>query len=391
MRSVLHVRNSVTMGGVETSIVGWLQSPALRSFPAFLFCFEQASGSEKPFIQFLAARGLTAELLPWGKTKQLAGAVASLCGAIRAHWPCVVHTHDFRSEIVGWLAARRTGAPLVASNHAWHAMWPGIGYKQRVLEGIRGHLLRRFDRVIDVCETTRRESIRRGVPAHRVTTIYSGANPSKADNAVPCSQLRASLGLKQEDVVIGNLARMSPEKGQHYLLEAAARILPLRPRSRFLVVGEGPLHRKLVQQAEALGIESRVTFLTFQDDLHSAMSVLDIFVLPSLMEGMPIVLYNAMSIGVPVVATDVGGVGEVLSHEVTALLVQPGDLDGLCTMLIRLIDDAALREKLRRNAASLMRESGRFSAGNAIVAIERVYEEVLAGQLAGPEEIADAC
>ena len=116
--NVLHLRSSVVVGGVETSLVGWMRHADSLGVHARLFCFEQGDGAEQPFLDYLKRRGLRAELVPWGRHRRFFAALKVLHSAIRHAWPCVVHTHDHRSDVIGWIAARRAGAPVVASASA---------------------------------------------------------------------------------------------------------------------------------------------------------------------------------------------------------------------------------------------------------------------------------
>ncbi|MBL0156910.1 MAG: glycosyltransferase family 4 protein [Bryobacterales bacterium] len=342
---------------------------------ARLYCFEQPDASERHFVTYCGRLGIAVHLVPWGRRKRVVAAVSELSRIVRQSWPCIIHTHDFRADLVAWLVARRTGVPVIASNHAWHGMWKDIGWKEHAIEWIRERLLRDFRFVVDVSEATRRETIKRGVAPERSMTLYTGVN--SPGGSVDREEVRRSMGIGADVTVVGNIARLYPEKGQAHLIEAIARIAHQRPNVQFFIIGDGPLKEELAAKAASAGVGDSLRFLGFQHDLQRAMAMLDIFVHPSMMEGLPIVIYNAMTMNVPVIATDVAGVAEVITDGETALLVKAGDVEGLANAMLRLIDDVSLRARLRTAAAERIRSNGSFSARNSAIEFARLYRESL--------------
>jgi glycosyltransferase involved in cell wall biosynthesis len=377
--TVLHLHNSRTVGGIEVSLVGWARSIDSRRFAIRLFLFEEADGAERGFLEYLARRDMSAQILPWGKTKRLSAAVSQLVRAIRSSQPCIVHTHDLRPDLVGWLAARLTGCPLIASNHGWHSIWAGIGRQRRRNEALRSWLLRRFDLVVAVAESVRVESIRRGIEPRRVVTVNTGIDLAEFQPSKDREVVRQALGFGPADVVIGNVARLHPEKGQAVLLQAFERVSRQLPHSRLLIVGDGPLLESLRMQCGQLGISDRVTFLPFQDDIASLFSALDVFVLPSFAEGTPLVIYKAMAAGLAIVASRVAGIGELLSNGENALLLPPGDVPALADGLLRVSgEDPAYRHSIGQQAQQAARTNPRCSIEVSARRLESLYEELQA-------------
>lgn len=342
-----------------------------------MFCFDEVDGAQRHFVDYLARHNLPVEVLPWGRRKRIFACVARLVWIIRANRPCIVHTHDMRPDFVGLLAAGLTGCPLIASNHGWHSIWSGIGRKRRWIDALRVQSLKRFGRLIAVSESVREESIRRGIDAARVTTIYTGIDLDDFTPAVGRDSMRAALGYAPTDVVIGNVARLFPEKGQALLIEAFARVAASLPDARLLIVGDGPLRDSLVAQAVCHGVVHKVRFLEFQDDIASVYAALDVFALSSFSEGAPLVVYKAVAAGVPIVASDVAGVGELLRDGATALLVQIGDVGALARALQRLAADANLRVSMGQRAREVARQDPRFSVVNSVRQLETLYESAV--------------
>jgi glycosyltransferase involved in cell wall biosynthesis len=174
-------------------------------------------------------------------------------------------------------------------------------------------------------------------------------------------------------VVLGTLARLDPIKGLDLLLDAAASL----PQARVLVVGEGPLREELEAQAQRLGLADRVELRGWVDDAPACLGEMDLFVLPSRNEGFPLSIVEAMLVGLPVVAADVGSVTEAVRDGETGLVVPPDDLPALRRALEGLVTDAA--ERARLGDAGRQVASDRFTASVMAASFVELYEELLAG------------
>lgn len=322
-------------------------------------------------VALFASHGIPVEFVPWAPRRNLLGALRHMVGILREAGPCLLHAHDVRSDFVALLAGRFAQTPVVVSNHAWHAQ----GLKRRIQEGLRARWLPFADLVVSVSEDTHRETVRRGVPAERSVALYSGLDLEPYRTLPPRDVARARLGIPADIPVISNVARMWPEKALAALVEAAARLLPRYPGLRVLQVGDGPLMDELKAAAARRGIERCVTFLGFRSDYAEVMRASDVFALPSLAEGMPMVIYSAMALGLPIVASDVNGMRDTLEHDRTALIMRPGNVDDLTASLDRLLSDRDLAERLGGAAKHVMER--RFSAEQAVRKLEALYDAVL--------------
>lgn len=195
-------------------------------------------------------------------------------------------------------------------------------------------------------------------PAH---VVYYGIDLDRFAAAQPA--------LRHDGPVIGNVARLAPQKAQRDLIAAAPAVVERHPRARFVLVGDGPLRDSLEAEVEAQGLRDSFLFLGHRTDVPELLASFDVFVLPSLFEGLCYAVIEAQAAGVPVVATPVGGVGENVVEGETGLLVAPGDPDALAQRLIWILDHPeerrALAEEGRRRAR------GRYSK-------ERMVEETIA-------------
>jgi glycosyltransferase involved in cell wall biosynthesis len=230
---------------------------------------------------------------------------------------------------------------------------------------------RQFDRVIAVSQDTHDRLHRElGWPLERLTVIPNAVDVERYRDRGGAD--RSSLDDSTGRPVVLVPARLEPQKGHRYLLEAAREL----PGVRFACAGSGSLTAELTEIAERLGVADRVAFLGYRDDIADLLSGCDLVVLPSLDDGLPLALIEASAAGVPVVATDVGGTGELVVAEKTGLLVAPRDPRALAQAVARLIAEPALARRL--GAAGRQRARQHFSTDSMVEAVEGEYRRLLA-------------
>jgi glycosyltransferase involved in cell wall biosynthesis len=243
----------------------------------------------------------------------------------------LVHAHVYASEIAAWLATLPGRVPLVLTEHTeadWRSGW--ARWLSRRAYHDAAHVIAVSNRIEQCLLTIDR------VPSTRVTVIPNGL-PS-----LPVEPASAGLSLfddHPEGPIVGVVARLEPEKGVAYFLEAAARVAPLAPDVRFVVIGDGPLRNDLELHAERLGLGNRVRFLGLRLDAPALVSSLDLLAVPSLSEGTALRILEAMSVGVPIVATSVGGIPDQIRHGREGLLVPAGDSEALGAAMLELLRD----------------------------------------------------
>ncbi|HSF16691.1 MAG TPA: glycosyltransferase [Vicinamibacteria bacterium] len=292
-------------------------------------------------------------------------ALVSLLSRLRID---VVQTHGYGATTFGRLAAVWRRIPNVLHEHANLTDTPWF-------QKIPDELLDPFtDVAIAVSDSTREFCIRaRRLSSERVKRVYLGApledfRPFSGDAALAA---RRRLGLPDRGEIFGTVTRLHESKGNRYFLDAASILAGKRPEARFVIVGEGPLQPDLEEQARTLGIADRVDFLGFQRDVAACFASFDVAVFPSLWEGTPLTLFEAMAMGKPVVATTVDGLTDVLASGETAILVPPRDPAALASAMIRVRDEPGLAERLSARAFSASRQ---FDIGAFVGKMERLYE-----------------
>jgi glycosyltransferase involved in cell wall biosynthesis len=285
---------------------------------------------------------------------------------LRRHRIALAHSHEFTMAVYGAWAARRAGARHVITMHGsryyaarWRrrlAMRAAVRWSGAVVAVSRG------------LATALSSDL--SIDASRVSTIANGV---QADT-IARSSLRAELGLPHDAQLLVSIGNLYAVKGHRVLLDALAR-LPQRSRVHVAIAGRGDLESSLRTQAEQLGIGKHVHLLGLRSDVQAVLAAADVFVLPSLSEGLPLALLEAMFAGRAIVASDVGEVRTVLADGAAGLLVPPGDTDALGEALDQLLDDAAEIERLGDRARQ--RAAAEYSASQMIARYAELYTRLL--------------
>ena len=292
-----------------------------------------------------------------------------LVRAIRALQPAVFHAHlhvplACRSALIAAVLARVPA--VVATEHLWVDLTDA-----RSLYLVSRLIARLVDRYVAVSQAVAAQ-LRSpyGVPARKVVVVHNGIPVRGATTAPP--RLRGELARTASGSLVLTAARLNWQKGHEHLLRAAAAV----PEATFVLAGDGPLRSKIEELARLLGIEDRLLLLGHRDDVPALLATCDVFVLPSLYEGLPLSLLEAMANGRPTIATDVAGSNEVLRHAESGLLVPPADHVALADAIRRLLADPVEGERLAR--AGRARVEREFSVERMVRGVEAVYDQVLA-------------
>lgn len=290
-----------------------------------------------------------------------------LAKTFRSIRPNVVHTHKYKDSFIGTLVAKLVGVPhVVRIVHGLPEPFKGlrnakmVGYTA-VDRFVTGWLV---DRVVTVSSDIEKD-LREMYGAHRVVCIHNGIDLEAVRVTIPSEVLRNTWQIAEDAVIIGTAGRLVPVKGHAILLEAMRILRASKHNVMLVLVGNGPLRSELEANAKRLGLEKAVIFAGHQDRVYDFINMIDIFVLPSLHEGIPMVLLEALALKRPVVATKVGGIPEVIAHDLSGKLMHAGDADELAAALKELIENpdtaAALglegrRQVEREFSATIMAE-----------------------------------
>ncbi len=313
---------------------------------------------------------LQREISPWADIR----AFFELCDVIRHGQYDIVHTHISKSGLLGRYAARRIGGTAIA--HTYHGMASEI-----TGPGVRPAILRRCERAcahftdakISISEKIAEQVAEARIcEADEIHVIHNGIDLSHFSPASDSMWPEAGRpGVLPPGFVIGTVGSLTREKNTADLLRAAAKVLHEIDDLQVCIVGDGDLRQDLEAQAKGLGISERTVFAGAVDDVRPWLAAFDVFVLPSRSEGLPGALMEAMAMGCPVIATDVGGVPEVVGE--AGMLVAAGDVDGMVDHIRRLQSDPAIG---RRFAASGQTQVQKFSLAEMAAKTGALYQEL---------------
>jgi len=292
----------------------------------------------------------------------------------------LLHTHSSKAGILGRAAARLAGLPgVVHTVHGWsfNDLQPAVT-RRCYLEAERA-AARFTDRIVCVARSDRDRGLAYGIghdTQYRI--LRSGIDPSLyAAPAGARERLRASIGASSDDIVVGSITNLKPQKAPLDLVEAA-RLARLRDRRLiFVIAGDGELHATVSSAIARAELGRVVHLLGWRDDVPELLAAMDIFLLTSVFEGLPRVVLQAIAGGVPVVATDTGGVAEVVSHGESGLLVPPGQPAAAADAIVALASDARARARLAQAARLMLGDE--FDIRRMLRDLEDLYDEVLKG------------
>jgi glycosyltransferase involved in cell wall biosynthesis len=281
----------------------------------------------------------------------------------------ILHLHGYGATTFGRMAGAMRRLPTILHEHANLTNTPWF---QKVADAV---LEPSTDIALAVSASTAEFLIKaRQLPPDKVKTVYLGVpldEFSRVRSDADLSAARRDLGVAPGEFAIGTVTRLHDSKGNSYLVDAAAPVLKQRPHARFYVVGEGPLLGDLQSQARALNLGERLVFHGFAKDVAAVLSAFDLSVFPSLWEGTPLTVFEALAMGKPIVATDADGLLDVLSHDRDALIVPRRNAAALADAIIRMMDDDGLRARLAAGA----RETGRqYDIAAFVRKMEQLYE-----------------
>lgn len=365
---VLHIIGGGEFGGAERHILNLARGLDPAEVETGVLCL-----FARPFAAMAQKAGVPTDVLPM-RSKLDFHVLGKLKRAIVNYAPDIVHTHGVRANLLGRLAAAQAARPVVTTVHSLLAMdYPdpvsrlANSLTERLTRGMTCHF-------ITVSHELRQALIHQGVPAGRITAVHNGVDLERFD---PGRAVGAPLsGYAREVPLVGIVARLHAVKGHRLFLQAAAKVLAKKPEVRFLVVGGGPDEKALVKLARDLGIDAAVDFLGFVDDIPSLLARLNVLVVASRWEGFGLTAAEALALAVPVVATDVGGLPEIIRPFETGLLTPYGQSQAMADAVIWILDHPSeAREMATRGQAVVRRE---FTARQMAVRTVEVYRKVAA-------------
>lgn len=285
----------------------------------------------------------------------------------------LIHTHGYRADVIGVILSKLTGLPIITTCHGFISNSINLKLYNR----LDFFSLRFVDKIIAVSDSIKSCLIKGGLKESRIDVIHNAVKTDMDYVAFNRSrqQIRISAGIKEKEFVIGYIGRLSEEKGLEYLVKAVSMMKGSDIPIRVLLIGDGPHKTYLENLVKREDVQSIVTFNGFQTDVENWLATLDIFILPSLTEGLPMSLLEAMSCGIPVVSSAVGGVPQVIESGRNGILISPGKPDDIRDAVYNLYTDELLRRKLSAGARETVRL--KYNVKDWVGKIESEYLKLL--------------
>lgn len=361
---VLHIVPDLGVGGLPRVVETLCTATDRERFDVGVLCLEYVGA----LGESLRERGFHVDIVPNAHHPDRL-APFKVTGYLLRRRVDVVHTHNTQAFLEGLPGALVARVPVrIHTDHA--RKYPD---HQKLILAER--IMARFaTRIVAVSDTTAQDLQRyQKIPASRISIIANGVEGQQFSRPLNVAAKRRELGIPPEGPVVGLSARLVEEKGITYLLQAMPRLLQRFPDLHVLIAGEGQLMDSLIAEARRLGVAGQVHFLGLRRDIPDLLRALDIFLLPSVSEGLPMALLEAMAAGLPLIATEVGGVATAVCHGVNGLLIPPANPNAISSAVETLLTD---RERLRAfGGASRRLFAERFSAEAMARAYETLYLE----------------
>ena len=361
--NLLFTTYHLNQGGVEQIILTYAKGLDSTKYKITVACLEGGTIAK----EIAALSGISVNVI---QTKSRVMRFLEFLAIARKTNPMLVHNQaSWYGLIVGYLVGAKC-VEMVQSVYQW------LNWHERIRYGIYCLFA---DKIVAVSEAVQEFTLIYFpfMSRRKFKVIYNSVDPKAFTQVNTGISLRAKHEVPLQSVVVGFVGRLTEQKGVTYFLQAASAISQKRNDCRFIIVGDGELRDELQEYAKNLNLEN-IVFAGYQRDVPAYLAMFDIFVLPSLWEGLPVALVEAMAAGKPVVATAVSGTPEVVTDGETGFLVEPKNADQLAERITRLIEDPSLRDRMGRAARIRVKE--KFSAATMIRATEQLYQELLESQ-----------
>lgn len=287
----------------------------------------------------------------------------------------LIHSHGYKPSVFGYIIHRLVGIPVVATCHLWYTD-RNAPARYLIMTAIERYLYRYFPKVVCVSHDIRRFLLSKNVPSEVLSIVYNGVEFQQGRHNCTSPEIRSSLSLSDNLPIIINVGRLTEQKSQVSILHAAGVLKKKGITAHFLIAGDGELRGDLQGNIDAMGLADFVKLIGFREDIPDILSIADAFVLPSLDEGLPVALIEALVAKVPVICTPVGEIPYIIKDGINGTLVPVGDTESLANAV-----ESCIRNKIsaRRRAENAHADAmSYFSAKTMYDSYFRIYQEVLA-------------
>ncbi len=368
---IAYVIDGLGMGGAERLMVPSLKHLNRDDFEAYVCALQSKDGN--PMAEEIRALGIPVECLEIKRLRDW-NALPRLTGYLKRIGADLVHTQLEFANILGNISAKYLRLPSVCTIHVMSSL--DVKTKTKLHQRVEWFALRHFcDRVISVSEEARQYHLTiSGAPASQVTTLYNGIDLSgfvNIDRARERAAVRSEFKIPPDATVLTTVAVLRPPKGIQFMIRALPSILASYPNAYYLIVGDGSHRDALLEEVQKADVKDRVIFAGMRKDVARLLAASDIFVLPTLTEALPTVLAEAMAAHLPIVASRVGGIPEMIVDGQNGCLVEPEDLNSLHSACRQLIGNSGIRQTM--GVAGWQTADQKFNIERQVDKLEELY------------------
>lgn len=364
--NVIHLVEELTIGGLEKILTAIVLNLDKEKYNVSVWCLREGGF----FADKLVNEGIDVKILHI-YTSRNPLSIYKLYKLLKSHKFDIIHTHAYSAGTIGRISAFLAGIPVIISHNQ-----NVYDYYNRYYHFVEWLLSLITDGIICVSDEVKRfTNETQGIDSKRLLTIYNGIDSVYPVSEKRTSGLRKELDIPADHSVMGTIAQFSKKKGLAYLIKSASILLEHRKDVNFLLVGEGSIMEELKKLCVNLKVEKNVIFAGERSDIPEILSLIDIFVLPSIREGLPLAVLEAMDCGKPIIATNVGGVPEIVKNGINGILVQPKDPEALYSAMKELLDDRGKMEKMGYEGKKICGKN--FSSKAMVDRVEELYDKLV--------------
>jgi glycosyltransferase involved in cell wall biosynthesis len=370
-RGVLQLRSSLGFFGAENVVLEIAKGLRQTDYRPYIGVFSNGATAQEQLAERARQHEIESVVFQcrprWDKK-----AVANIQNFILSNGIEIVQSHGYKADFFALAASRQLRVKKIATCHPWTET--SYSSLARFYTWIDKTLLSRFDRIVAVSEPLKMEVLQRRISPERISVIENGIDLRRFQVNTPRAELCREFGLPAEQAIIGTIGRLVPEKGQHLLIEAAERLKDEFADAHFVIVGDGDLRGDLEQQVAAANLTGRFRFLGTSNRVPEILSVMDVFTLPSISEGLPMVILEAMAAKKPIIATKVGAIPEVLMHGEAGIVIPP-ESEALANAISGLLRNPGEAQKM--TASAYQRVLDGYSSEKMVREYVKIYDSLL--------------
>jgi len=366
---VLHLISSSGFLGAENVVLELSKETAKQGVWVTIGILENRNNLHMELVDGARDEELKVQIFPC-KGRFDSKTIANMRDFIDKEQPNILHSHGYKSNFYAWRALSGRKIPWIITNHGKR-----VGMKLSLYNRLNFFFMKKADKIVAVSKEIANEMTKKGIPALKIVVIANGIDLQRFTDHRGNNDLRKSFGLNGSNNIIGTIGSLTEEKGHIYLIEAARQVIDKYPECRFLIVGDGGQRRLLEEKTSLLGLTDKVLFSGSRKDVPEILSMLDAFVLPSLKEGLPMALLEAMAARVPVIGTSVGAIPKVIEDGISGMLIPPENPDAIAEAISTILSDGNSAKEMARRGFEKVRDN--FSSKTMFEKYLSVYKELL--------------